>query len=144
MKRRRFLVAALALCGLPAVFGATPDQQAVEQAERNWAKAVLAGDIAALQTIFADDLIYTHSTGAVDDKTSYLAKMNSGTKYEAIDYQSMTVHIYGKDAAIVHSKARLKATTPTGGVDSNLMMLHVWAKQGKTWKMVAHQTTRLP
>jgi hypothetical protein len=28
--------------------------------------------------------------------------------------------------------------------DNQLMMMHVWVKQGKDWKLVAHQTTRLP
>jgi len=144
MTRRTFLTTALALFSLPGLLFGQAEKQAVEQAERGWAKAVVAGDLAALEKIFADDLIYTHSSGMTDSKADYIAKLRSGqTKYVSVDYDSMTVKVYG-DSAIVHSKARIKAQSATGGIDSNLVMLHVWQKSGGSWKLVAHQTTKLP
>ncbi len=144
MIRRTFLITTLALFTLPGLLLAQAEKQAVEQAEKNWAKAVVAGDVPALEKIFADDLIYTHSSGVTENKADYIGKLRSGqTKYLSVDYDSMTVNVYG-DAAIVHSKARFKVTTPTGGIDSNLVMLHVWLKSGEGWKLVAHQTTKLP
>ncbi len=144
MTRRTLLITTLALFTLPGLLLGQPAKQAVEQAERNWAKAVVAGDLAALDKIFADDLIYTHSSGVTESKADYIGKLRSGqTKYLSVDYDSLTVKVYG-NAAIVHSKARFKVTTPTGGIDSNLAMLHVWLKSGGTWKLVAHQTTKLP
>jgi len=142
MIRRTFLITTLALVTLPLLC-AQGEQQAVEQAERGWAKAVIAADFAALEKIFADDLIYTHSSGVTETKAEYIGKLRSGTKYEAIDYNSVTVRVYG-DTSIVHAKARFKVTTPTGGIDSNLVMLHVWLKSDGGWKLAAHQSTRLP
>jgi len=128
---------------LPGLLCAQGEKQAVEQAERGWAKAVVAADFAALEKIFADDLTYTHSSGVTETKTEYIGKLRSGTKYEAIDYNSVAVRVYG-DTAIVNAKARFKVTTPAGGIDSNLVMLHVWVKSDGGWKLAAHQSTRLP
>ncbi len=143
MTRRTLLITALALFTLPGLLLAQADKQAVEQAERGWAKAVVAADFPALEKIFADDLIYTHSSGVTETKAEYIGKLRSGTKYEAIDYESITVKPHG-NVAIVHAKAHFKVTTPTGGTDANLVMLHVWVKNGGTWQLAAHQSTRLP
>ncbi|MFB3906212.1 MAG: nuclear transport factor 2 family protein [Acidobacteriota bacterium] len=144
MTRRTFLTATLALFTLPRLLLGQAEKQAVEQAERGWAEAVVAGDLAALEKTLADDLIYTHSNGLTDNKTDYIGKLRSAqTRYLSVDYDSMDVRVYG-NAAVVHSKARIKAQTTTAAIDSNLVMLHVWLKSGETWKLAAHQTTKLP
>ncbi len=144
MKRRTFLVVTFALVTLQGLLFAQADKQAVEQAEKSWAKAVVAADLAALEKIFADDLVYTHSSGVTDTKADYISKLRSGQmKYLSVDYDSMTVKVYG-NTATVQSKARIKATSGTNSIDSNLIMLHVWIKNAGSWQLVAHQSTRLP
>lgn len=144
MTRRIFLATTLALFTLPGLLFAQGQKQAVEQAERGWAKAVVAGDLAGLEKIFADDLIYTHSSGVTDNKTDYIGKLRSGQmKYLSVDYESINVKVYA-NTAIVHSKARIKAQTATGSVDSNLVMLHVWMKNKGAWQLFAHESTKLP
>jgi len=144
MIRRTFLLSTLVLFTLSGLLLGQTDKQAVEQAERSWAKAVVANDLAGLEKIFADDLTYTHSNAVTDSKAEYIEKLRSGqTKYVSIDYDSMTVRVYS-DTALVNSKARIKAQTTTGSIDSNLVMLHVWLKSGGSWKLAAHQTTKLP
>jgi len=112
-------------------------------AEKNWAKAVLALDFAALEELYSNDLIYAHSTGVVETKKEYLDKLKQGTqKYALIEHQKVTTKHFG-DSAIAHAIVRMKGTNATGPFDSKLMLIHVWVKQGGKWRMAAHQTTKL-
>lgn len=135
----RLLAAFLVLAGL-----ASGQEAQVRAAERAWAKAVTTSDAAALQKLLGDQLIYSHSTGVVDSKTDYISKIESGRqKYEGVDHQEMTVRLYGT-TAVVHSRVRMWGINPSGKFDDRLMMLHVWLKLGGQWRLVAHQTTKLP
>ena len=94
--------------------------------------------------MLGDQLIYAHSTGIIDSKTDYLTKLKTGAQnYTGIEHQTMTIKPYG-DAAVVHAKVRMTGKNKDGPFDNQLMMMHVWAKQGGRWQLVAHQTTRLP
>jgi ketosteroid isomerase-like protein len=124
--------------------GLSPAQENdVRAAERSWAKAVSAGDAATLNKILGDELIYAHSTGIVDSKKDYIAKIMSGRqKYEGVDHQSMTVKLYG-GTAITHSRVHMWGVNQSGKFDDRLMMLHVWLKTALGWQLVAHQTSKL-
>ena len=50
----------------------------IEALDKAWLKAVLAKDIAALDKMYASDLVYAHASGIVDTKASYLEKLKSG------------------------------------------------------------------
>jgi len=120
-----------------------PNEQTIADAEKAWAKAVLASDVAALEKITTDDLIYGHSNGAVDDKASYLAKFKAGTKYEAVDHKSITVRVYGETTAAAHCKVHMKGVGAAGAFESDMVMLHVWVKREGGWQLAAHQTCRV-
>lgn len=122
--------------------GASPADEIVN-AEKSWAAAVVALDFAALDKIYHDDLIYAHSTGIIETKAQYMAKLRSGTqKYTAIEHGETTVRRQG-DAAVAHSIVIMKGTSASGPFDNRLMMIHTWFKNGATWRLVAHQTTQI-
>jgi ketosteroid isomerase-like protein len=146
---RSCAIAALAalFLSLAPVVALAQGQAAVEQqirdAEKNWGAAVMAGDQAALGRILGNDLIYAHSSGVIETKQEYLGKLKTGDqKYASIDHQSVTVRPYG-DVAIAHIKTRMTGSTKGVPFDNQLMLLHVWRKQGGNWQLVAHQSTRL-
>ncbi|MCU0247857.1 MAG: nuclear transport factor 2 family protein, partial [Bryobacter sp.] len=53
------------------------DQADVEKAERAWAAAVEKGDTAAMNRLYADDMVYCHSTGLAESKAEYMAKLKT-------------------------------------------------------------------
>ncbi|MFN0123228.1 MAG: nuclear transport factor 2 family protein [Blastocatellia bacterium] len=117
---------------------------AVLQMEQGWVDALVKADTAALETIYADTLVYTHSSGAVDSKASYLASLKSGaTKYHSLDREEIKVDSYGR-AAVVTCKTKIKLTSNGENREFWVRMIHVYVRDNETWKMVAHQTTRLP
>jgi len=79
--------------------------QEIEQLERQRFDAQVAKDLPTLESIFADDLIYTHSNGHQDGKASYLASIASGqSRYDKVDIENMTVRTYNDDhTAIVNA-----------------------------------------
>ena len=139
---RRWLTAGVLLSGWLNLWSAGPADE-ISKLEKSWVAAVVARDQAALDRMLGDQLIYAHSTGIIDSKTDYLTKLKTGAQnYTGIEHQTMTVKPYG-DAAVVHAKVRMTGKNKDGPFDNQLMMMHVWAKQGGRWQLVAHQTTRL-
>jgi ketosteroid isomerase-like protein len=135
---RTFLIAAL--CAAAAVAAGEDD---IRQIEKRWASAVVGNNFAELDKLLSDDLIYAHSTGVIETKKEYLAKLRQKTQvYKSIDHSSLTVKLHG-DSAVAHSKVRMTGTNAQGPFDNQLMMIHFWVRSGGQWRLVAHQTTRL-
>ena len=116
----------------------------VAGAEKAWATAVLGGDFATLDKLLAPDLIYTHSSGLLDNRTTYFARVKGGaSKYDTLQEEPLTVNVHG-NTAIVHCKVRMKGVADGQPFNVYGLMLHVWVKEGGRWKLAAHQATRLP
>jgi ketosteroid isomerase-like protein len=137
---KRFLM--LAVVFLCASFGAvaqSPAEQAVLKVEQQWVDALIKADTAALEALYHDDLVYTHSSGVVDTKATYIDSIKSGkTKYESFDRSEIRVRLHG-DAAIVTCRSVIKVNNNT----INVRYIHIYVKQKGGWKMAAHQATRL-
>jgi ketosteroid isomerase-like protein len=119
-------------------------EKAVLKMEQDWATALMKVDTAALNQIYSDDLVYTHSSGQTDDKAKYVANIKNGVaKYEEVKFETQSVKVYG-NTAIAYSTAKLRVLTNNQTLNNHLKLIHVYVKQGKDWKMVAHQSTRLP
>lgn len=48
------------------------------EVERRRSRAMIESDVATLRNLLDDDLVYTHSNAAMDNKASYLSKVESG------------------------------------------------------------------
>ena len=143
MKRNLLFTAALLIAALPSTLHASMEDE-VRQAEKEWAAAVTAKDFAKVDKILADGLIYAHSTGIVETKAEYLAKVRGGTQnHDAIEHSKTQIKVYG-NTAVAHSHVRMAGTNAAGPFDNKLMMMHFWVKEGGDWKLAAHQTTQLP
>jgi len=116
----------------------------IRKADAQWAAAVKSRDTAALEKLFARDLIYAHASGAIEDKTKYIGRIKSGKqRYDDVRIESTRVIPYG-ESAVSHSIVRTIGVNDSGPFNDHVMMLHVWVKQGATWLLVAHQTTKIP
>lgn len=140
----RWLVGTIMVFSVGSVLWAEAREDAIREAEKTWANAVLARDAGTLERVMAEDLIYAHSSGIVENKREYLRKLQSGLQqYELIDYRDVTVRLHD-GTAVAHSFLRMKGRNPKGPFDDQLMMLHVWVRRDGRWQLAAHQTTKLP
>ena len=127
-----------------AALAASADEQQILDSEKAWASAVVAKDFGKLDAMLTPDLIYAHSTGAIEDKAKYLGNMKSGTqRYAGIEPQTPTVRMHG-DSALTHTIVRMHGVNAAGPFDNKVMMIHMWVKSGGKWKLAGHQTTKLP
>ncbi len=136
------LLLLIALLSL-ALSAASPEEN-IRAAEKAWNEAVVKQDFAALERIFSPDLIYAHSTGNIETRDEYLARLRTGKqRYDTFTYEKSKVNVYGA-SAVMHSTVRVTGKNDSGAFNDHLMMMHFWVKKGKAWVLVAHQTTRIP
>ena len=107
-------------------------------------KAQAANDFAVMERLFGPDLVYIHSSAAVDTKNSYIESMRSGTvKYRALRRSDVKVRSYGC-LAIITGKAEFDVTTKGEDLSIQLRFHSVWAKRTQGVQFVSWQSTRLP
>lgn len=122
---------------------ATGVEAQVLKMEQAWQEALLQSDVAALEKLYADTLIYTHSSGSVDDKPTYIGNIKSGaTKYESMTRDEIKVSVYG-NTALVTCHWQVYVTSRGNKITTNARYLHVYVKEKSGWRMVAHQATRI-
>jgi ketosteroid isomerase-like protein len=121
----------------------SPVEQAVLKAEQEWEDALIKSDVTALDRIYADTMIYTHSNGNVDNKSTYIGNIKSGaSKYESMKRDEIKVSVYA-DTALVTCHWQVNSTSRGNKITTNARYLHVYIKQKGQWRMVAHQATRI-
>src|SRR5436309_3563464 len=106
--------------------------------------AMTAGDLASLEKLLHDELLYTHSSGVTDTKASWLLSMKSGkTRYKSVKCSGQQVRIFG-DVALVTGRGHIEAEINGQPRTLRLMFLNAWAKTPQGWKFVAWQSTPQP
>ena len=119
-------------------------EQDILALEEKRCAAMAANDVAALEGLFHDDLIYTHSSAVVDTRASYLEVLRSGhTRYHSVQRSDEKVRVCG-DAALVTGRAIIDVTVKGEKKHLDTRFLAVWTRTPKGWKFVGWQSTKLP
>ncbi len=129
----------LLLCAGLMQAGAQEDM--VMKAMKDFAAAVLKKDAATLNKLFADSVVYSHSSGKAETKAEAIAAIEKAN-YVKFDYKEQKMQFFG-NTAIVRGEAVL-LNTVTSPDPLKLSILQVWVKNPSGWQMVARQSTRLP
>jgi ketosteroid isomerase-like protein len=116
-------------------------------AEEQRRQAMLGGDIPALDRLLSEALVYVHSTGGRDTKTTYLDKLASGSlKYLSLSFEDMQVHGAGPVQVVT---GRMSAEVSIQGKSKAIrsLFLTVWmsdpgVEQGM--RMLAYQGAPCP
>jgi ketosteroid isomerase-like protein len=106
--------------------------------------ALIAGDIATLGELYADDFTYTSTAGEVLDKAQQLELFRSGKlKIESGVSESVKIRVYG-DTGVVTGFFRSQGQLEGQPFNSSERFLSVWVKDGTQWQLVAEQATEVP
>lgn len=120
----------------------TADVVAVEQARF---AAMTRADIAALDTLLADDLIYTHTTGRVETKEQFLESLRvRRIHYERISPHDLQLRRPTSDVAVITGRARIEVTLADGRQEFDIRFTDVLVRRGDRWQTAIWQSTRLP
>jgi ketosteroid isomerase-like protein len=122
-----------------------PDSKAtIQQLETRRFRAMCEGDVATLEQLLADTLVYTHSSASVDSKASYVAGIRSKKwVYKRVERAAEEIQVHG-NCAVVTGEAHIDVAV--GGTDKTLRSRYtnVWVDGAKGWQMAAWQSTPIP
>ncbi len=120
--------------------------QAVLKAEERRRQALLAGDLNALDDLLSPALVYIHSSGGQDSKTSYLEHMRSGSlQYQSMSFQDLKAHP-ASYCCIVTGRMLADVTRQGKPLSIRSQFMTVWAPAPGTadqpvWQLQAYQGT---
>lgn len=103
---------------------------------------LLDGDFDAAAAMLADDLVYGHSTGLVDDKESLLASYRNGTvQYRAIESRiAKAIRVTG-DVVLTHGTIAIRAIVNGTQGRFGGQYMAVWRRANQSWILQALQAT---
>ena len=103
LDRVRTVLALLLVISVSGVSAQSAEEAAVGQAVEALRKAIIAKDRAQFEALLADQLIYGHSDGRTDTKTSYIEDaIGPRAVYKVIDLTNQTVRVTGDSAIVRH------------------------------------------
>lgn len=101
---------------------------------------VVQKNVTALDTLYAPDFVFSHGTGKVEGKASWLATVSNGN-YPMRQHDSVTVEMH-PGLAIVKGKMAIQRIDKDKTVRYHLKYIRVYALRNKRWQMISHSTTQ--
>jgi ketosteroid isomerase-like protein len=106
--------------------------------------AMISGDVASLEKMFANDLHYMHSNAMPDSKTDYLTKIAAGRlAYNAISASDVVIRA-GDDHGLVLGHLRAEVVSDGKPRTLDCKFIAVWCWEGGTWVFKAFAPTPVP
>lgn len=137
MTRTAFLrisATALAAAGNP--------EQEVRQAMEAWRQARIHHDRAALERLYAPELLYVHSSARRETRAEAIDTIANGKeRVDTCEFAGMKIQIYG-NTAVVWADLTLRTVSDGAATTLNLGTLHVWVRNDAAWQLVARQAVR--
>jgi ketosteroid isomerase-like protein len=120
------------------------NRQMIIDLDKKRMSAMAQKDVATLNTLLADDLVYTHSSARLDTKKSLIGSMESGsTVYTSVEPSDVKAQDLG-DTVVLTGSCRISVTSGGRPNSFGVRFTDVYANKGGRWQMVAWQSTRLP
>ncbi|WP_175651441.1 nuclear transport factor 2 family protein [Pseudomonas sp. Marseille-P9899] len=112
------------------------------EAERQ--RALVEEDHARLDSLFADELLYVHTTGLVQDKAQYLDYARQAVRYLAVERGELVVRLFGDSLALM-SGPQCNLLQKRGGgepVRAEGFATQVWTRDEAGWRIASFHGTR--
>ena len=108
--------------------------------EQNRCAIMVKADIAALQDTLHEKLVYVHSSGERDSKTSYLDKLGGRKmRYDTLQFTDLQATVVGNCATVT---GRMEGNIHRGDVPAVLISRYmaVWVLEQGRWQVLAIQS----
>ena len=118
--------------------------QTVIELDKQRMSAMAQKDIATLNDLISNDLVYTHSSARLDTKQSLIGNMEAGsTVYTSVVPSDVKAMDCG-DTVILTGSCKIGVMANGKANSFGVRFTDVWANKGGKWQMVAWQSTRTP
>ena len=140
--KNRVLSVLLVVCIGWANHGKATETELVDL-ERKLAAAVLALDFETLDKIYADDFLFTHSTGDVDTKESWMDNLRTGrSSYTARSVDQIEVEVHG-NVAITSGRIYAKSdSSDPRWREYSIWYVRVYEVREGRWQLLSHRSVR--
>ena len=133
------LLALLVLSQAPS-----PDVATLTQLEATWNEAHRRGDAAALQQLFADDLVVVVPGMRPLSKADALAVLASGrVTFERYESSDLTVRVYDDTAVVTGRMRRTRATAGGAKADDDWRFTKVYLRRAGAWRVISFHASNV-
>ena len=108
--------------------------------EQAWMLAWLKKDHATCERILAEDFVLTSARGVLMSKREWLTAAMGPITGTAFEWEQILVRPLG-DTAIVHGRAKQKASVAGQDWSGVFLITDVWAKRDNQWQVVSRHGT---
>lgn len=140
---KKNFILSICLLGSTFLFAQDKTEKAVADRVDLFRQAMISADRNSLNELTAEKLSYGHSAGYVEGKTEFIRKLTIGENdFVTIALSNQSIIINDNVGIVRH---RIDAKTMDGGKPNEikLLVLMVWQKQGKEWKLLARQAVKI-
>ncbi len=104
--------------------------------------AMMKNDIAALERMLGDELVYIYSNGKIDGKKEFLETLRSGKlRFKIMQRSGETLRDYGC-VSIITGTAHFEVTMDGKEIGADLSFTSQWAKRDGKLQFIGWQATR--
>lgn len=104
--------------------------------------SVVRKNIKALEKLYADDFVFTHGTGHVDTKTSWLKSVqNPEILFLSRKQDSTQVEMHGH-VAIVTGRLDIEREQNEKVSSYGIWYVRVFVQKDNQWQLISHRTTK--
>ena len=120
----------------------TDDEQQILSLHQAGDRALMTGDLAVLEQIFADDYVQYNEEGKAFTKQDVLNNFRTGAiRYPSIISTGRRIRVFG-DTAVVHGSESDEVEACGKKFSTRYVYLDVLRKRDGEWKLVASQLAR--
>jgi ketosteroid isomerase-like protein len=109
-------------------------------------RALVEEDHARIAALFADNLLYVHTTGLVQDKAQYLDYARHAVRYLAVERGELRLRFFGDDLALMSGPQCNLLQKRAGGdpVRAEGFATQLWVRGAEGWRIASFHGTRSP
>lgn len=137
-------ITTIVLCGFAFDCAQADDVATIRQHEQQLADAIVKGDVATFDRLFAEDFTHGSQSGRFRTKTEWMkGKRNGESAYLSFESSDVQVRVSG-DTAVVTGLSKPQWREGDRVASGQFRFLRVWAKRDGRWRAIAFQSTEEP
>ena len=144
MKHTLLTLVVLISFALTVTAGSGSAEQELLKVEHDRYRAMEKIDIAHLDKVMDDSLMFIHANGSIDKKKAFLDRLKAkGLRYNSVVTSDLSARVFGA-CGVVTGKSDLEITVGERKINPQLIFTSVYAKKGDNWVLVSYQSTNQP
>ncbi|MBD1909102.1 MULTISPECIES: nuclear transport factor 2 family protein [unclassified Leptolyngbya] len=120
------------------------NHETIETLEEKLRQAMLTSDVAVLDELIADDLVWTMHTGFVGNKQYDLAAHRSGVfQFTKVEISDRQIHLFSNDCVVVTLRADLAGILNGQPFSEPYRFTRIWLQRENRWQIIAGHVSQI-